>query len=637
MASVSPLSQSPEMSARPSSRTSDRDLALANALPEIIWTCDAQGRLDWVNDRWYEFTGLTEAETYDKGALRAVHPDDRAVLERHWTRALETSSPTQFEYRIRAASGEYRWHFARVSPVRDDNGTITRWVAAVLDVQDQRAGDESRRAAHSFFYLSPIPIFVTRQSDGVFLFVNDAFVALLGYPRDEVLGRSTVELGLLTRESRAESASYFGGHTGRSREQELRTKDGRLLNVMISNAHIEVDRVPCFLSMATDLTERRKLEDALRRADQQKDEFLALLSHELRNPLTPILTAARILERRVDDESRRDVDVVVRQVKHLARLVDDLLDLARVARGAITLSKGRLEVATVITHAVEATGPLFRDRRHRLLIDVPDEGLAVDADEVRLTQIFDNLLTNAARYTPEGGTIRVTGCREGGEVVVRIHDTGRGIEPELLPQLFDAFAQGPRGLDRAGGGLGLGLSLVRMLTELHGGTVTAHSDGAGMGSELTVRLPAAAADSNAKKTTPPRAGPLAELRAPGTATRVLVVDDQRDVADSLARLLELLGYDVRAELDPVAALATAESFRPHAALVDIGLPTMNGYALAEQLRTRLGASAPVLIALSGYAQQQDRRHSRAAGFATHLAKPVDLDELVQALEKAVPS
>jgi len=319
--------------------------------------------------------------------------------------------------------------------------------------------------------------------------------------------------------------------------------------------------------------------------------------------------------------------VIVRQVKHLVRLVDDLLDVSRVARGRVTLAMTRLELSTVIARAVAATAPLVEERHHDLEISVPADGLAIEGDEVRLTQVFDNLLSNAARYTPFAGKISIAGVREGDSVVVRVRDTGAGIDRELLPELFETFVQGARSSDRSQGGLGIGLSLVRRLTELHGGTVTAHSDGPGRGSEFVVRLPAATQEPK-----PMAEPPLAHVHAKRpTTARILLVDDHRDVANGLSRLLGSMGFEVRAALDPINALAVAEVFRPQIAILDIGLPGMDGYALARELRSRLGDSSPVLIALSGYSQAQDRARSEASGFALHLAKPIDPDELVEVL------
>jgi PAS domain S-box-containing protein len=624
------------------------DRALANTLPQIIWTCDANGQLEWCNDRWYEITGLTEQATLrDKGALEAVHPDDRHVLSRHWEQAIATGSMTELEYRLRNQAGEYRWYFARVTPVWN-GATLTRWVAAVLDIHDRRAAEESLRESQqqfdSFFYRNPIPLAITRQSDGVFLLVNDAFVRMTGFTRDEAVGRSSVELELVSANVRTEIATHFSSSDGRSHELPVRRKNGQIMTIMMSNTHLELDGVSCFLNSAVDLTDRRAMEDALRereaqaraaeealrQANRQKDDFQALLSHELRNPLTPILTSARMLHERVDAEARYEIDVIVRQVKHMSRLIDDLLDVSRVQGGALTLTKTRVEPANVILRAVDAIAPMLQSRGHRLEVAVPERGLAVEGDEVRLTQIFDNLLTNAARFTPPGGVIRVEGEREGDVITLRVRDSGRGIEPALLPYVFDTFVQGPRGPDRAEGGLGLGLALVRALTAVHSGTVSAHSDGPGRGSEFTIRLPAAPKVNTVRATAPGEA-----TRTHGASTRVLVVDDHPDVVNGLARVLTLVGYDVRSALNPLDAIETAEAFRPQVAVLDIGLPMMDGYALARELRTQCGDAVPALIALSGYDQERDRRRSREAGFAMHLAKPIDIDELLKALESVM--
>ena len=607
--------------------------ALANALPQMVWTSDPQGRLEWVNDRWFELTGLTAEQTYtDKGALEAVHPEDREELGRRWGQALETSMPAEIEYRIRNRHGEYRWHLGRSSPVRDAQGNVVRWLAGAIDIHDRRAAEDALRASErrfeAVFNLSPQPLAITREADGRFVTVNDALAELLGFTREELLGKTSVELGLWSGEERAAYLEAVNAGPRPSVEVSKRAKDGRAIRAILSCARFEIDGVPCLVNTVTDVTSQRASEEALLRADRLKDEFLALLSHELRNPLTPILTSARLLERQVDAEGRQDVAVIVRQVKHLVRLVDDLLDLSRVARGAVTLSKTRLDLATVVSRAVKSTSPLFEERSHRLDVSIPATGLEIEGDEVRLTQVVDNLLTNAARYTPPGGVVTVTGAREDDSVVLRVRDTGVGIDASLLPELFDTFVQGARGPDRAEGGLGIGLSLVRTLTELHGGTATARSDGLGKGSEFSIRLPSAGTSSAA-------AGPVAsDSDAHGSSSpsaRVLLVDDHADVVEGLSRLLSVLGYDVRAVHNPLDALELAETFRPQIAILDIGLPMMDGYTLARELRSRLADSPPTLIALSGYGQPQDRHRSDASGFAVHLVKPIDVDELVAAL------
>jgi len=291
-----------------------------------------------------------------------------------------------------------------------------------------------------------------------------------------------------------------------------------------------------------------------------------------------------------------------------------------------------LDLRDVVSRAVDATAPLFAEQEHELELSVP-KGLAVEGDEVRLTQVVDNLLSNAARYTPPRGRITVTGTREGDSVMLRVRDTGIGIDPTLLPDLFEVFVQGVRGPDRAPGGLGIGLSLVRHLTELHGGTVAAHSEGLGQGSEFTVRLPVATTQAGSAALDD---GWWNTGREPARKARVLIVDDHRDVVKGLSRLLSITGYDVRAALSPTEALELVVEFQPHVAILDIGLPEMDGYKLAGELRSRLRESSPSLIALSGYSQADDRRRSEASGFAYHLVKPLDIDALLDVLDKLAP-
>jgi PAS domain S-box-containing protein len=615
-------------------RQDTRDRALANGLPQIIWSSDGNGQTEWINDRWFDLTGLSEQETIrDKGWTVAVHPDDRGELARRWQLALESSEPAEIEFRIRNTRGEYRWHLARIAPVRDDGGTVVRWLGAAFDIQDRRAAEDALRASErrfqTVFELNPQPLGITREADGRFLAVNDALTNLFGFSREEMIGKTSIDLGLWTAEERA---AFRAAVSDAPRSQLIvegpkRTKDGRIIQVVLSSARCEIDGVPCLVNAVTDVTRQRATEDAFRKADRRKDEFLALLSHELRNPLTPILTSARLLER-LGSDARQDVDVIVRQVKHLGRLVDDLLDMSRLAHGAVKLSKQQLDLSEVVSRAVEATSPLFEERGHRLDVVMPSSGLEVEGDAVRLTQVVDNLLSNAARYTPPGGVVTVTGGREDDSVVLRVRDSGVGIDATLLPDLFDTFVQGARGSDRAEGGLGIGLSLVRALTELHGGTASAHSDGPGRGSEFSVRLPSAVKPDGSAY---PAARHTTAIQSAASNVRVLLVDDHSDVVEGLARLLSVLGYDVRAVRNPLDAIELAETFRPQIAILDIGLPTMDGYALAHELRTRLGDSPPVLIALTGYGQPHDRQRSEASGFALHLVKPVDVDDLIVAL------
>jgi signal transduction histidine kinase len=416
----------------------------------------------------------------------------------------------------------------------------------------------------------------------------------------------------------------------RNYEEEIRFDDGDGVHLYGSAVPLrDPDGAPRgAIGAFVDVTRLKQAEAAMRAADRRKDEFLALLSHELRNPLTPILTAAELMQIQGDVATPRERDVIMRQAQHLVRLVDDLLDVSRVATGKITLARKRLEIAIVVAKAVEATAPLLEQRRHRLDLSIASDGLAVDGDEVRLTQVMSNLLTNAARYTEPGGRIEVTAGRQNGEVVLAVRDNGTGIDAALLPHVFDMFVQGPRDSDRAEGGLGLGLSLVKSLTELHGGSVAAYSEGQGRGSTFTVRLPASA--SAAREATPP--GGVPRWVQSEIARRILVVDDNRDAAEMLSLVLARAGHKVEIAGDASQALTAADAFRPQLAILDIGLPVMDGYALGRELRARLGSATPILIALTGYGQEQDRRRSEEAGFASHLVKPVDAKTLIQLVD-----
>lgn len=378
-------------------------------------------------------------------------------------------------------------------------------------------------------------------------------------------------------------------------------------------------------------SERRALHQA-EKANRAKDEFLAMLGHELRNPLSPITTALQLIRLRGDDPFEREHTVIERQVQHLLRLVDDLLDISRVTRGKVILHKQPVEMGSVIAKAVEQVSSIFEQQAHRLELHLPDSGLLVEGDVDRLTQVMSNLLTNAAKYTPDGGEISVRAERSGNEVVVRIRDNGIGVAPELLPRIFEMFVQDDRGIDRSRGGLGLGLAIVQNLVALHGGSVSAHSAGCGRGSEFIVRLPAlerleltiAATDSDPSRVSVPTAR---------VDMRILVVDDNVDATELLIAALGELGYQVRGAHEGPTALSIAAEFAPDVAIVDIGLPVMDGYELARRLQ-RLELPQPIaLIALTGYGQPEDRARSSAAGFREHLVKPVQLSLLRDLLEQ----
>ncbi len=375
-----------------------------------------------------------------------------------------------------------------------------------------------------------------------------------------------------------------------------------------------------------DITERKSNEIALREADRRKDEFLAMLAHELRNPLAPIRNAMEILKTSSSNAAHFKTarDIVERQVKHMTRLIDDLVDVARLTQGKITLKKERVELATVVDDAVELARPIIAERGHHLTIDLPREAALLNGDGVRLSQALGNLLTNAAKYTQPGGEIELKGSYSAGEINIVVRDNGIGIAPDMLPLVFDLFTQSERTLDRAQGGLGIGLALVKRLIELHGGQVAARSAGIGQGSEFVIRLPMSHDTGERFEVTKEAVIASAEK----TARRILVVDDNEDSAEVTAILLRLDGHQVTVANSGRAAIEQIPTVLPDILLLDIGLPEMDGYELARYLRNLPETRDAVFIALTGYGRPDDREHSKAAGYDHHLVKPIEPEELL---------
>jgi PAS domain S-box-containing protein len=455
-----------------------------------------------------------------------------------------------------------------------------------------------------------------------------------GYRADEILGRhfSTFYPADAIARGWPDHELQMAQSEGRFEDEGWRVrKDGSLFwsNVIITALYDDRHELRGFAKVTRDLTERRRIE-ALEEADARRNEFLAMLSHELRNPLAPIKNALAVM--RLCGVSEPSLDwartVVERQVSHLTRLVDDLLDVSRIAVGKITLQRKPLDVAQVVSAAVEASRPLIDSRGHNLTVLVPPEPLRIEGDLTRLSQAMTNLLNNAAKYTPPPGEIRLTVEKEEEMAVIRIRDTGVGIAADLLPKVFDLFTQGERPLDRSEGGLGIGLTLAQRLLKLHGGSIEARSEGPGQGSEFVVRLPLA--------THPESFHPAAKPAARRTASsrRVLVVDDNRDAAESLETLLQLWGHQARSAQDGPQALSLAAEFRPEIVLLDIGLPVMDGYEVARRMRALPAGRNAMIVAVTGYGRNSDRLQSQEAGFDHHLVKPVQPEVLQELIASA---
>jgi PAS domain S-box-containing protein len=490
---------------------------ITNAMPQMVWTAEPDGSIDYHNDQFYQFVGLDAGKVEGTVWADAVlHPDDRQAGREIWQRSVTRGEPYEMTYRLRHHSGEYRWILARALPVRGADGRIVKW-----------------------------------------------------------------------------------------------------------------------LGTDTDIHEKKLAEDTLQEASRRKDEFLAMLAHELRNPLAPISAAAQVLRMAPGEPAkvRSYAEVIGRQVNHMTSLVNDLLDVSRVTRGMVQYEKAETDLRGVILSAAEQVHPLVEARRHTLALELGADGgrVAVVADRARLIQVFANLLANAAKYTQAGGQIAVALERHGGRVQVRVSDNGSGIDAALLPHVFDLFTQGARTPDRAQGGLGLGLALARTIVLAHGGRIQASSGGPGQGSSFTVELPLAHAGA---------AGAIeggdGDAAAGGAQLSLMLVDDNIDAVTMLAALLAAAGHKVESFSDPRSALAAAPAAAPDAFILDIGMPGMDGYELARRLRAQPACRDALYIALTGYGQDGDREQTRQAGFDHHFVKPVDAGQLLAALRQRLP-
>jgi len=473
---------------------------------------------------------------------------------------------------------------------------------------------------------SNIDALMTTDPRGIITDVNKQMEALTGYARDELIGAPFKNY--FTDPERAEAGIKLVLGEGKVTDYELtaHARDGKetVVSYNATTFHDRDRKLRGVFAAARDVTERKRYEQSLQEADRRKNELLALLAHELRNPLAPISNAVQVLRFKGGNQEvvQSASETIERQVGQMVRLVDDLLDVSRISRGKIELRKERIELISAVNHAAEAVRPSCERMDHELTLVLPPNPIFLNADPTRLAQILGNLLTNACKFTDKGGRIFLTVEREGVQAVIRVRDTGIGIAADQFTRIFDMFTQLDTSLERSVSGLGIGLTLVENLVELHGGTVGAHSAGIGHGSEFTVRLPVLV---GTLELAPPE--PTVSEPTPTTARRILVVDDNQDSATTLAMLLELSGHEVHTANDGLEAVEAAGTFRPHVVLLDIGLPNLNGYEAARQIREQPWGKDMVLVALTGWGQEESRQKSRDAGFNGHLTKPVDFPSL----------
>ena len=474
---------------------------------------------------------------------------------------------------------------------------------------------------------------LTLSDDGAIAYSNRRFAELVGRPLEHLMGVAFRDFIPLEAQTTYQSLLQQGRAGFSQGESHVQNADGAQVPVFLTFNALPPDTGAAVGLLVTDLTTQRHHEklnvllEALKESDHRKNEFLAMLSHELRNPLAPILNAVHLLrlsknENQLQQQART---IIERQVTQLTRLVDDLMEVSRITTGRVQLRHDRVVVSGIVERAVETARPLLNQRRHVLTVSLPPQPIWLNADAARLEQVVVNLLTNAAKYTDEGGHVWLTVQHEGDECVLRLRDTGVGIAPELLPRIFDLFTQAERSLDRSQGGLGIGLALVQRLVEMHLGKVEVYSV-LGHGSEFVVRLPLVSIPAPQPPSTPEESA-----EPTGPTLRVLVVDDHLDTAQTLAMLLKTSGHDVRTAHTGPTALEAALDYRPNVVLLDIGLPGLNGYEVAKWIRQQPVLHNIVLIAMTGYGQESDRQRSQEAGFDHHLAKPADFGKVQQIL------
>ncbi|MFA6164041.1 MAG: PAS domain S-box protein [Methylobacter sp.] len=613
-------------------RESQMDLNHAQAVAHIgNWRMDVcNNRLEW-SDENFQIFGIPKGTLLRyQSFLDCVHPEDRLFVDAAWKDAL-TGKPYDIEHRL-IVGQKVKWVRELAELEFDENGSVRGAFGTTEDITDIKISQEALHHERAFLRqvidAAPSMIFV-KDREGRYLLGNEAVAQAYGTRPESLVGLTDENLNPnddeVTHFYQDDLDVINNRKPKRILEDKLTHADGSVHWYSAVKIPLLDDDASCnkLLGVASDITDRKRAEEALQLADRRKDEFLAMLAHELRNPLAPIRNAVQLLKMKEasDPTLTWSRNVIDRQVTHLARLLDDLLDVARIMQGKITLKTERFELVDIINNAVEASYPLIESRSQDLIISKATTPQWIEGDRVRLAQALSNLLNNAAKYTSEGGKITLSTMEEGSNAVIEIRDTGIGIAPDTLPHIFDLFTQADHSLAHSQGGLGIGLTLVRQLVEIHGGTITAASDGIGQGSLFTVRLPTLSMDSTATKPA------LPESELPISKFRILVVDDYTDAAESLTMLLQAEGHEVEMANCGIKAIELAQVFHPQVVLLDIGLPDLDGYEVAKRLRALPETRNAILIALTGYGQTEDREFSKSAGFNYHLLKPLNFEEL----------
>ena len=618
----------------------ERFRLLVEASSQAVWEATPDGKVAADSPSWRAFTGQSAAEWLAHGWAASVHPDDyHRALETWHAHATQIDAVYSDQFRFLRADGAWRWTQVVAAPLHDADGRLMKWVGMNTDITEQKEAEDRLRESESFYrqILESIPgMTFTWTPEGDCDFISQQWIDFTGVPATEQFGHGWIEMLHPDDRQRTFDAWQAAVENRGAYDLEYRVRGAggsyQWFKVRGRAIRDYSGKIVRWFGAAVNVDDLVRAEEALREADRRKDEFLAMLAHELRNPLAPILNVVEILRRTSGNNPSLEPlhEVIERQVRHLVRLVDDLLDVSRVSSGKVQLRKSELNLLEVVNQAVETHRPLIAERQHELVLNLPAEPVRVHGDPVRLAQIVGNLLNNAAKYSDPGGRIRLsltlTEDLDRPLAHLSIIDTGRGIDPAALSSIFDLFFQADKTIDRSEGGLGLGLSLVKSLAIMHGGNVEARSTGRGHGSEFIVTLP-----TIPHPVDHPVPAPAVPAAAPA-GLRVLVVDDNRDSADSMSQLLRLNGHHVHTAHDGQQAVALAIREQPDVVLLDIGLPILNGYDACRAIRNA-GLHDSLIVAMTGYGQPDDRKLSREANFDAHLVKPVDFATIIELIRQ----
>jgi PAS domain S-box-containing protein len=612
--------------------------ALVQATSQVVWTFTAEGMGEDTLAFWQRITGQSREELEHGGWVDAVHPADRARIQTVWNKALEQKVAFETDYRILNSDNAYQHFEVSGVPVLNSDGSFRIWIGTMSDITERVRSQEALRCSEERLRMLVASAtefaILTLDEESRIKSWSDGAQRLFGYAEQEILGRAMSLL--FTAEDRRNGVPQRELATAKEHgyavdERWHVRKDGSLFFASGVVSPIRGSDPLEFVKIARDLTHRKEMEEALKEADRRKNEFLATLAHELRNPLAPIRSGLDLLKRASSDPimTQRTLAIIERQTDQIVHLVDDLLDISRITRGKINLKKKAIELSSIIQQAVESSHDNIEAKGHQLTVSLPPGPVYLNADAVRIKQVLLNILDNAVKYTKRGGKISLILETAEQDAVIRVIDSGIGIPATKLNEVFGIFHQIDEHGEEARSGLGIGLSVVRGLVEMHGGSVCATSPGSGQGSEFVVRLPRIHPQQVPADPEPAEPPTLPQPPPQNPRKRVLLVDDNRDAARMLETLLSLQGHEVELAFDGESAVREAERFRPDICLCDLGLPKMDGFEVARRLSRSLPDT--LLISLSGWGQDEDRRRSHAAGFSHHLVKPVKIDELISLL------